>query len=168
MSPVSLNILFGAASGALCAGIMGYVLTLPILKFLPSLSGKFAGRMKPFPPLTLAQKILAVGSILGLFLMALDDFLTGLSFIMVAILCAYGIEKGPGFMKNRRLGKRKSQLGEVFPQALGMSIQALKTGQTVPQVLDYLSREAPAPLREELSLVCAEIEHGFLGRTVPF
>ena len=48
----------------------------------------------------------------------------------------------------------------VFPQALGMAIQALKTGQTIPQVLEYLSRESPSPLRDELAVVCSEMDLG--------
>ncbi len=49
---------------------------------------------------------------------------------------------------------------DVFPQALGMAIQALKSGQTIPQVLEYLSRETPPPLRDELGLVCSEMNLG--------
>jgi tight adherence protein B len=51
-------------------------------------------------------------------------------------------------------------MSELFPQAVGMCIQALKTGQTVPQVLEYLSHECPQPLRNEINFVCAEMALG--------
>src|SRR5881394_915784 len=46
------------------------------------------------------------------------------------------------WMDRRQARKKIHQLTELFPQALGMAIQALKTGQTMPQVLDYLSQES--------------------------
>ena len=56
--------------------------------------------------------------------------------------------------------KRISGMRRVFPQTLGMVIQSLKTGQTFSQVLDYLSKEGPSPLKEEWVLVCAEMNLG--------
>ena len=56
--------------------------------------------------------------------------------------------------------RRISAIRMVFPQTLGMAIQSLKTGQTFSQVLEYLSREGPSPLKEEWALVCAEMNLG--------
>jgi tight adherence protein B len=56
--------------------------------------------------------------------------------------------------------KIQAKMSELFPQALGMCIQALKTGQTVPQVLDYLSHECPQPLKTEITAVCVEMNLG--------
>jgi len=53
-----------------------------------------------------------------------------------------------------------ARIQELFPQALGMAIQALKTGQTLPQTLSYLSQECLPPLREEFSRTCSEIGLG--------
>ncbi len=49
---------------------------------------------------------------------------------------------------------------ELFPQALGMILQALKAGQTLPQSVEYLSRECPSPLREEFGRMSREMELG--------
>lgn len=51
-------------------------------------------------------------------------------------------------------------MAQLFPQTLGMAIQALKTGQTIPQVVDYLSRECAGPLKEEFALVRSEMDLG--------
>jgi tight adherence protein B len=52
------------------------------------------------------------------------------------------------------------KLKELFPQTIGMMIQALKAGQTIQQVLEYLSKESPAPLKEEWIQVCMEMNLG--------
>lgn len=62
--------------------------------------------------------------------------------------------------KASKIQRRLGLLQDLFPQALGMTIQVLRTGQTVPQALDYLSRECPEPLRGEFSMVCAELHLG--------
>jgi tight adherence protein B len=162
MNPASFKILLIPLSGALSIGFLGYFLADHSLAIFPKVRNQFLKFPKPAmaSQLTRAQKIMALGLLLGLSIMALEDFFTGLLILLMAVLCGYGLEKGPGLLKKRQLGKRQGQLAEVFPQALGMSIQALKTGQTMPQVLAYLSREAPAVLRGELTLVCAEMDMG--------
>jgi tight adherence protein B len=63
--------------------------------------------------------------------------------------------------KNKQISlKRLKAMKELFPQSIGMMIQALKTGQTVPQVLEYLSKECPPPLKDEFASVCAEVQLG--------
>jgi len=62
--------------------------------------------------------------------------------------------------ENRKRRKTIEAVGEVFPQALEIAIQALKAGQTVAQTLEYLSQEAAPPLRDEFALVCREMAWG--------
>ncbi len=66
----------------------------------------------------------------------------------------------PSFLAQQRLKKKIEKMKDLFPQTLGMAIQALKAGQTIPQVLEYLSNESPVPLRDEWKQVCAEIDLG--------
>jgi tight adherence protein B len=161
MNPAFFKMMLIPLSGALSVGCLGYFLAGQSLAIFPLVRSKFPKFSKPgMAPLTQAQKIMALGLFAGLCIMALYDFFTGLLVLLAAVLCGYGLEKGPGLLKKRQWMKRQGQLSEVFPQALGMSIQALKTGQTVPQVLSYLSREAPLVLREELAQVCAEMDMG--------
>jgi len=70
----------------------------------------------------------------------------------------------------RKLDSRNKivKMREVFPQTLGMTVQALKTGQTVPQVLEYVSREGPSPLREEWVMVCSEMSLGLSAEEALF
>lgn len=60
------------------------------------------------------------------------------------------------YKTRRRMGK----IRELFPQAVGMTVQALKAGQTLPQVIDYLSRECPEPLAGEFGQTRAEMDLG--------
>jgi tight adherence protein B len=66
----------------------------------------------------------------------------------------------PGMWEKRKIRWKTARLREVLPQSLGMAVQALKAGQTFPQVLDYLSLECPEPLRGEWRRVCAEMGLG--------
>jgi len=66
----------------------------------------------------------------------------------------------PSFKSKWRLKKKIEKMNDLFPQTLGMAVQALKAGQTIPQVLEYLSKESPAPLREEWKQVCNQIDLG--------
>jgi tight adherence protein B len=69
-----------------------------------------------------------------------------------------------GFLKELKFKieaqKKTEKIRDLFPSALGMALQALKAGQTIPQVLEYLSRESAPPLREEWQKVCAEMNLG--------
>jgi tight adherence protein B len=162
LSTLSIPTLLGLISGALFIGILSHFMVNQFFIMLSKLQLKSTQfrKLGSTKELTSAQKIMLIGVVLGLFVMVLDDFLTGLLFVTLAVLCGYGFEKGPGLIKKRQMRKRQDKLAELFPQALGMSIQALKTGQTVPQVLVYLSREASSPLKSELSQVCAEMDMG--------
>lgn len=162
MSPPGLRILLGLGSGSVSVGIFAFfsvrwILTSPVLlKFrIPT-----APATKPLAQWNRKKITMAVYLVICLGIMLLMDFFTGtlLSFLLLGIW--YGIEKGPVLKMKMELKKRESKLREVFPPALGMSVQALKTGQTVPQVLEYLSREAMAPLRGELAQVCREMDLG--------
>jgi tight adherence protein B len=97
--------------------------------------------------------------------MVFGDLSTG--FLLAALTAGawYGIRKGPGLRKKYETKKRLEKIKDVFGQSLGMAIQALKTGQTVPQVLEYLSRECPSPLKEELAQVCGEMDLGNSAET---
>jgi len=64
------------------------------------------------------------------------------------------------FLAKLRAQRKFGKIRDLFPQALGMAVQGLKAGQTVPQVLEYLSKESPSPLREEWEQVCSEIKLG--------
>ena len=109
---------------------------------------------------TPSQALLAGGLALSLGVMAFADFSTGFLLMVLVMGSWWAVERGPSFKKKREAKKKQGRMEEVFPQTLGMSVQALKTGQTLPQVLDYLSRECPHPLQEELTQVCAEMNLG--------
>lgn len=110
--------------------------------------------------LTPTQAFLAAGLVLGLGIMALADFFTGFLLTLLVVGGWWAAERAPSFKKKWDEKKKQGRMEEVLPQTLGMSVQALKTGQTMPQVLEYLSRECPRPLKEELSQVCAEMNLG--------
>ncbi|HTC22388.1 MAG TPA: type II secretion system F family protein [bacterium] len=162
MNAAAFRIFLIPACAALSAGLLGYFITYHSFVLFPEVRKKFPQFPKSgmASKMTEAQKVMALGLLLGLSIMALYDFFTGLVVLTAAVFCGYGLEKGPGLLKKSQLRKRQAQMAEVFPQTLGMSIQALKTGQTMPQVLSYLSREAPSALRGELSQVCAEMDMG--------
>lgn len=151
-----LRFLLGVGTGAIAVGLAAGVLTFHLLtssyRWKPVLpAGQWNSNALRTAPLVLA----ALGS--GL---ALGGFATGTGLFLAAVLGSILARKAPGWVEKRKGLKKQEKLAEVFPPTLGMSIQALKTGQTVPQVLQYLSRECPRPLREELSLVCAEMDLG--------
>jgi Flp pilus assembly protein TadB len=152
--------LAAASLAALGAGTLGWVLARHLL---PLLSGKAAGG----DPKRIGNSPLSGPNLVrGLFFLSLPlvtillgCFWGGCAFF-IALLGIYCHKKGPTLLKKWTYGKKRALLSEVFPQTLGMAAQALKTGQTLPQVLDYLSRECPSPMREELKLVCSEIDLG--------
>lgn len=71
-------------------------------------------------------------------------------------LAQWGHRWKEGFLRRKRL----QAVEDLFPQSLGMAIQALKIGQTVPQALVYLAQESPAPLSEEWERTCSEMKLG--------
>lgn len=70
------------------------------------------------------------------------------------------LDQGRTRRKARAVRKRMRDLQEAFPQALGIAISALRTGQTLPQTLEYLSLESAPPLREEAARMVSEMALG--------
>jgi Flp pilus assembly protein TadB len=88
------------------------------------------------------------------------NFSYGFLILFFIFLILFLKKKWPGWKKNIILRGKQDKLNQLFPTTLGMAIQALKTGQTLPQVIEYLSRECPQPLKEEMIIVCAEMNLG--------
>lgn len=165
MIPGSLPL--ALASGSLAFGLFSYLLARFLLDRLPNIS-VYRSQTRSSPPqkkLESNQAVLAGGLFLAILIMAYGDFSTGLLLAVVVLLGWYGFQKGPVLRKKYDLRKRLEKMNAVFPQTLGMAVQALKTGQTVPQVLDYLSRECPPPLKDELAQVCMEMDLGNSAET---
>ncbi len=119
----------------------------------------------PYEPRTLPkfkpeQRPLAALALVAIVLMSFGQVLWGLLFLLIGVGVWYFSKNGSRLIEGHQRSKNLVQMRELFPQALGMFIQALKTGQTVPQVLEYLSNELPQPLRQEFSLVCMEMNLG--------
>ncbi len=152
----------GPVLGALSVGLVAGLGARWLLTRLPSIS--FTGPRFPALPkgtqLSPVQGLLGMGLFVCFLVMAFGDFATGLLLAVLGVLGWYSVQKGPEIKKKYEFGKRLEKMREVFPQTLGMAVQAIKTGQTVPQVLEYLSRECPPSLREELVLVCVEMNLG--------
>src|SRR5579863_5189843 len=106
------------------------------------------------------QKTLLAGILPCLLVTLFGDFFLGLFLLVIFIMSWLVYQKGPTWKREHVLRKKQEKMNVVFPQALGMAVQALKTGQTVPQVLEYLSSECPSPLKDELGSVCAEMDLG--------
>jgi tight adherence protein B len=153
------NVIFASLAVAVSAGMVGWVFTKSFLK----------NNSKPLPKLLDSQQkislklpeiLLMIGLFVALIIaFCLDFFLSFLLFILV-ILIWFVVQKSPHWIRTREMKKKQSKMVEVFPQTLGMAVQALKTGQTVPQVVEYLSKECQPPLKEELASVCGEIDLG--------
>jgi tight adherence protein B len=102
--------------------------------------------------------IAVVALVIGCFLFNQLELGLTLLFILSAIL---GVRRiGPQWLEKQKKEKKLKALRELFPQSLGMMIQALKAGQTLQQVLDYLAHECPEPLRSEYRQVCRDMALG--------
>lgn len=162
MPPSTLKLFLGLGAAALSAGLLGGFLAYGALSRLP----QFVFKIPSFPNLKTGKKLdrsqvsLITGIFLCLLVMALADFSSGLFMMVLVVGGWYAIQKGPALRKNFETKKRLEKMREVFPQTLGMAVQALRTGQTIPQVLEYLSRECPPPLKEEWAQVCREMDLG--------
>lgn len=154
----SLAIGFGVVSAGLLGGLMTYFFLRKFhhIKHLSAPAPRIPMKLRMTPP----QTILALGLLISLVSMSFFDISTGLLFAFLSFLGWYALEKGPGLRKKMESKKRQEKMMDVFPQTLGMAVQALRTGQTVPQVLEYLSQECPHPLKEELAQVCREMDLG--------
>ena len=107
-----------------------------------------------------SQFLLLIGVISSLLICAFFDTLLGMFLFFICVVVWYGKVKGPQLIHDYQKNKVQTQMSELFPQTLGMCIQALKTGQTIPQVLEYLSHECSQPLRTEITAVCTEMSLG--------
>jgi tight adherence protein B len=162
MIPSTLKFFLGSGAAALSVGFLAGLLTLWGINRLPYFSFEIPSfsSMKIEKKPNRTQLFLILGLLLCLLIMAFFDFASGLLLVILWVGGWYGVQKGPGLRKKYETKKRLDKMKEVFPQTLGMAVQALKTGQTVPQVLEYLSRECPSPLKEELFQVCSEMDLG--------
>ncbi len=155
---MNTNLHLAIILGTFSAGFLGWSVTRTILPKI-----KISPLTKPSSgPLVMnsSQKILLAGILLCLLVTLFGDFFLGFFLLVLFLMGCLVYQKGPTWMHERELKKRQGKMSSVFPQALGMAVQALKTGQTVPQVLEYLSHESPSPLKDELFLVCAEMDLG--------
>jgi tight adherence protein B len=107
-----------------------------------------------------ATKWLLGGVIASLGVVVLGDPGSGLFLLLVVALFGIGLRLGPGFLEKQKTKKKYKKIQEIFPQSLGMMIQALKSGQTMQQVLEYLSQECPEPLKGEYLQVCRDMALG--------
>jgi tight adherence protein B len=151
-----LTSVFGFLGTGLIAGTVAYY----VANHLPKPISFRPVSFKPKSSLNTFQTIVLSAVLASLVICAFVDAFTGVFLMMVCILTWYGKERGPQLIEKRRKAKSQAQMSELFPQALGMCIQALKTGQTVPQVLDYLSHECSQPLCTEIAAVCTEMNLG--------
>ena len=85
---------------------------------------------------------------------------TGLFLLLVVFAAGAGMRLGPKYIQKQKTAKKLKAIQEVFPQSLGMMTQALKSGQTMQQVLEYLSQECPEPLKGEYRQVCRDMALG--------
>ncbi len=160
MMPATMINLLTSFCGFLGAGLIVGSAAHYFSNKLPQTTSIFKVSLKPKSSLNTFQTGILVAVLVSLLICAFFDAFTGVFLLMVCALTWYGKERGPKLLEDRRKAKTQVQMSELFPQALGMCIQALKTGQTVPQVLDYLSHECSQPLRSELAAVCTEMNLG--------
>jgi tight adherence protein B len=150
-----------AVLGGLAAGLFGWALARIIIpKFHHHIPLRLYRKTTCQPFLNKSQRMLVLSLIPGLFVSVVIDLYGGLLLVAVAAILWVVVQKTPGWRQTQTVRKRQDQMEEFFPQALGMAIQALKTGQTVPQVVEYLSKECPSPLKEEFASVRSEMDLG--------
>jgi|GEM_PF-1674788 len=157
-----------SAVGALGIGLSGFALALWVLRFIP--------KDKPSPEaLTFPQPVpsappqpkfdqnarwLLIGIVGCLGVVIFGDPGIGLFLLLVIVALGMSLRLGPGLIRKQKSKNKLKKIMEIFPQSLGMMIQALKAGQTMQQVLEYLSQECPEPLKGEYFQVCRDISLG--------
>jgi tight adherence protein B len=146
----------GFCGGGLLSGSLVYY----FLKLLPKKSPAISSSFKLEISLNSFQKVIIAGVLCAILVCIFVDVVWGIFSLMVCILLFYLKEKSPQLIQQYKKNKIQVKMSELFPQALGMCIQALKTGQTISQVLSYLSHECPQPLQNEIVLVCNEMSLG--------
>ena len=155
MSFVSLaTISLGALSAALLSGLLTFKL-LALPNPLGYQEGFAAGFLKQPPRKRWPAVGLTVFCLISFFDISAACFLTLLGLIGWLL-----INRAPVWKRNRDAHGKVAAMRELFPQSLGLAVQSLKSGQTVPQALEHLSLESPSPLREEWAEVCAEMNLG--------
>ncbi len=154
--------------GALGVGLAGYGLVSFLLQFLP----KNQVQPQPKPTLKTSPSVsgkitidkntrwILLGAILSLGVVIYGEAGTGLFLLMVVGFLGLGLRLGPKFIEKQKTAKKLKFIQDVFPQSLGMMIQALRSGQTMQQVLEYLSQECPEPLKGEYRQVCGDMALG--------
>ena len=151
-------VLLGAASAALT----GYVLVLPWSERLEGWGDLLRAGIPWWCGLSrrwalpVASAVFALGFIFWMIRYPLEGVLLLSGTVVLVVL----LKKFPRWRKNRMEQDRRRRCLEVFPQALEMTVQTLQVGQTLPQAVSYLSREAPQPLRDEFAVVSMEMELG--------
>lgn len=160
MNPQSFKFLLSMGSGTLSAGILSALLTHQLLRKALTIQLFSIPSLKPMKKLSRPQLVLVSCLFMALLVMLFVDYFPGFLLAVFVAGIWYAVEKGPALKKKFEMERRQGRMADVFPQTLGMAIQALKTGQNIPQVLEYLSRECPSPLKEELSQVSMEMGLG--------
>jgi len=160
MIPPWMLTLLAPALAGFSAGLIGWALTQRAWGSLSSQRIVFNPILKRLGTLSLVQKFLILGLVACFLVILFIDYTSG--FILLVFLSAgwFFHQKGPAYIKKIEAKKKQEKMVQFFPQTLGMAIQALKTGQTVPQIIDYLSKESPEPLKEEWNLVRSEMDLG--------
>jgi tight adherence protein B len=148
--------------GAVSLGWMGYCLLLPFANRFETVAGRFQDRLPKncFNLHRMATPFIVAALSVLLVLWLKDHIWTALSFIVLGLLLGGAVQRWPLWRKRRVEKERRLQCLEVFPQALEMTVQTLQVGQTLSQAIVYLSKEAPAPLREEFVALSLEMELG--------
>jgi tight adherence protein B len=70
----------------------------------------------------------------------------------------------PRFLVSRRISKRLREFEIQLPDTLGLWVNAMRSGYSVQQAMDAISRDAPEPTRSEFKRVVQELA---LGITMP-
>jgi tight adherence protein B len=154
-----MNSFFWMYGIALCAAVSAGVLVFLFFRLKIS-DSKLSFQSTPFikgPNFNLRLPFLIPGAV-GFLSICFGWF--WFSAFLIFGLAWMGWRYFPSFKSKWRLKKKIEKMNDLFPQTLGMAVQALKAGQTIPQVLEYLSKESPAPLREEWKQVCNQIDLG--------
>jgi tight adherence protein B len=146
--------------GFLSAGSLVWALCVIFLSRLTNVIPALSNTQVNKPKLSKDQVLLVAVIAISILSLLFDEAFWGVLILFLGAAFWYLKTKGPTLLLNYQKERVLDRMRELFPQALGMFIQALKTGQTVPQVLDYLSNELPNPLRSEFAAVCTEMNLG--------
>ena len=149
-------------SGSAAVGLGVFAAARPWADHFPESSSPVVSAFPVFKNMVQSRQgpLLAAAAALGWMALWLWNPMVGLSLTAFMGLAFWGFRALPRWRKNRSLRIRRAQCLEAFPQSLEMIVQSLQTGQTVPQTLSYLAKEAPSPLQEEFRDLCVELELG--------